>query len=137
MRFSINTLCLFPGYSLEQALEQMLPLGYDTFELWGLSSEQPRQIQDCLRKSGAHLSAFCPSFFILNDPARREEYLRSLQEALETAKRLDCPGLITQVGQDTARRAAAQHQPSWKACRLRRPCWSRPASPCWWNRTTM
>ena len=69
MRFSINTLCLFPGYSLEQALEQMLPLGYDTFELWGLSPEQPRQIQDCLRKSGAHLSAFCPSFFILNDPA--------------------------------------------------------------------
>ena len=110
MRFSVNTLCLFPGYSLEQALEQMLPLGYDTFELWSLSPEQPRQIQDCLRKSGAHLSAFCPSFFILNDPARREEYLRSLQEALETAKRLDCPGLITQVGQDTGAPRAAQHQ---------------------------
>ena len=45
MRFSINTLCLFPGYSLEQALEQKLPQGYHTLELWGLSPEQPRQNQ--------------------------------------------------------------------------------------------
>ncbi len=66
-------------------------------------------LRQAMDRHGVRLSAFCPSFFVLNDPARQEEYIASLRRALALAQELSCPALITQVGQDTGAPRAQQH----------------------------
>ena len=38
MRFSLNTIGLFPGLSFEQIFPRMRQSGFDTFELWSLEN---------------------------------------------------------------------------------------------------
>lgn len=101
MRFSLNTIGLFPGLSFEQIFPRMRQSGFDTFELWSLENVDTAALRQAMDRHGVRLSAFCPSFFVLNDPARQEEYIASLRRALALAQELSCPALITQVGQDT------------------------------------
>ena len=109
MRFSLNTIGLYPGLSFAEIFPRMRESGFDLFELWSLGKTDVPALQAEMARSGARLSAFCPECFVLNDPARREEYLASLQKALALAKALSCPALITQVGQDTGAPRAQQH----------------------------
>jgi hydroxypyruvate isomerase len=44
------------------------------------------------------ISACCTRFISLVDERVRSDYLQGLQESIETAKRLNCPTLISQVG---------------------------------------
>ena len=109
MRFSLNTIGLFPGLSFEQIFPRMRQSGFDTFELWSLENVDTAALRQAMGRHGVRLSAFCPSFFVLNDPARQEEYIASLRRALALAQELSCPALITQVGQDTGAPRAQQH----------------------------
>ena len=109
MRFSLNTIGLFPGLSFEQIFPRMRQSGFDTFELWSLENVDTAALRQAMDRHGVRLSAFCPSFFVLNDPARQEEYIASLRRALALAQELSCPALITQVGQDTGAPRAQQH----------------------------
>ena len=110
MRFSVNLPCLFPGVPLENALQTIKGCGMDTVEMWGVQTEQAEQLEKLLPETGMRLSALCTSFFILNDKTRRKEYLSALAEAIGLAKRLRCPSIITQVGQDTGAPRERQHE---------------------------
>ena len=75
MRFSLNTIGLYPGLSFAEIFPRMRESGFDLFELWSLGKTDVPALQAAMARSGARLSAFCPECFVLNDPARREEYL--------------------------------------------------------------
>lgn len=109
MRFSLNTIGLFPGLSFEETFTLMQKHGFDTFELWSLDNIDLPELREQMDRFGMKLSACCPSFFILNDANRHDEYEFSLRKALEHAAFLGCPSLITQVGQDTGAPRAQQH----------------------------
>lgn len=110
MFVSINTVCLFKDKPLNYALERISQAGYDTFELWRLGEGQARLIDQARRRFGMRVSGFCPDEFTLNDGALHAQYERALKKALSDAQTLDCPALITQVGQDTGAPRAAQHE---------------------------
>lgn len=110
MHFSLNLPCLYRGESYDTALDAVRKAGFDTVECWALPPQDEQPLLHALEKHGVRLSAFCPDFFILNDPAQRETYRESLARALEKAKRLHCPALITQVGADTGAPREQQHQ---------------------------
>lgn len=110
MRFSLNLPGLFPGLSFEEAFRIMQQYRFDTLETWTLTDADVPALRSALETFGMKLSTCCPSFFILNDPDRRDEYEASLCKALRTADALGCPSLITQVGQDTGAPREAQHQ---------------------------
>lgn len=110
MRFSLNLPGLFPGLSPEDAFRIMQQYRFDTVETWTLQDADIPALRGAMENFGMKLSAFCPSFFILNDPARRNEYESALLKALRTADALGCPALITQVGQDTGAPREQQHE---------------------------
>ncbi len=110
MRFSLNLPGLFPGLSFEEAFRIMQQYRFDTLETWTLTDADVPALRSALETFGMKLSTCCPSFFILNDPDRRDEYEASLCKALRTVDALGCPSLITQVGQDTGAPREAQHQ---------------------------
>ena len=110
MRFSLNLPGLFPGLSPEDAFRIMQQYCFDTVETWTLQDADIPALRGAMENFGMKLSAFCPSFFILNDPARRNEYESALLKALRTADALGCPALITQVGQDTGAPREQQHE---------------------------
>ena len=109
MRFSLNTIGLFPGLSFEEAFRIMQEHGFDTFELWALDQIDIPALREQMESFNMKISTCCPSFFILNDPARHDEYEASLRKALDRADALGCPSLITQVGQDTGAPRQEQH----------------------------
>ena len=80
MRFSLNTVCLFPGRSFEEIFPQMKERGFDTFELWSLDGIDLAALKAQKDRFGMRLSACCPSFFILNDERRHEEYEAALRK---------------------------------------------------------
>ena len=71
MRFSLNTVCLFPGRSFEAIFPQIKERGFDTFELWSLDGVDLAALKAQKDRFGMRLSACCPSSFILNDERRR------------------------------------------------------------------
>lgn len=109
MRFSLNLPGLFPGFSFEEAFRIMQQYRFDTLETWMLADADVPALRGAMETFSMKLSAFCPSFFILNDPARRSEYESALIRALRTADALGCPALITQVGQDIGAPREQQH----------------------------
>ena len=109
MRFSLNTIGLFPGLSFDEAFRIAREHGFDTFELWSLDSIDLPALRSAMEQYGMKISTCCPSFFILNDESRHDEYEASLRTVLEKCAALGCPSLITQVGQDTGAPRQAQH----------------------------
>lgn len=109
MRFSLNLPCLYSGKNWEDALGEVRSAGFDTVECWTLPKGGEEAFAAALEKTGVRLSAFCPDFFILNDAARHDEYEENLRRALQWAKKLRCPALITQVGADTGAPREQQH----------------------------
>lgn len=109
MRFSLNTIGLFKGLSFAEAFRIAKEHGFDTFEVWGLDNIDLPALRCDMQQYGMKLSTCCPSFFILNDETRHDEYEISLKTALERCAYLGCPSMITQVGQDTGAPRAEQH----------------------------
>ncbi len=109
MTFSINTYCLFGNMPLDDILSHMREAGYDTFEQWTIPEERISAMREVMRASGAKISAFCPDEFVLNDASAHDRYEQALLRALDTARFLDCPALITQVGLATEAPRAVQH----------------------------
>ncbi len=117
MQFSVNTFCLYGSTPLEEAFTHMKALGYTVFEQWMVGPDAAAPLRESMDRQGMSLSAFCTGFFILNDESRHLEYEAALSQALQTAKTLSCPALITQVGQDTGALRSAQHDAIVKGLR--------------------
>lgn len=109
MNFSVNAHCLFGKTPLDQAFAVMKRLGYTVFEHWQIAPADVDHIAACLGRYDITLSTFCTDYFTLNDEGCHDAYEAALINALETAGKLHCLSLITQVGQDTGKPRSAQH----------------------------
>lgn len=109
MNFSINTQCLFGSIPLDHAFSIMNKYGYSIFEHWRVNVSEVESIASSMKNHCISLSAICTDYFTLNDESCHDAYEAGLMSAIESATRLECRSLITQVGQDTGVPRALQH----------------------------
>jgi len=100
MHYSVCTSAVFSRLPVEDAIARVHEAGLDTYEFWGWWDMDIAAVQRAQKEHQVRLAAMCTRFVPLNDPQRREEYLRGLEETLAVAKELGCQTLITQVGQN-------------------------------------
>ena len=81
-----------------EALELVSDAGIDAFEFWAWWEKDLDEIRAARDRFQMQIAAFCTKFISLVDPATRNEYLAGLEESVDAAKSLDCPTLISQVG---------------------------------------
>lgn len=82
----------------DDALRIVADAGIDAFEFWCWWEKDLAELQAARDRHQLKIAAFCTKFISLVDPAARAEYLAGLKESIATAKQLDCPTLISQVG---------------------------------------
>ena len=99
MYYSVCASAVFSGMSLIDALGKIRESGAKVYEFWGLGDQDVDRLAEAQKESGLRLAAMCTKGFVLNDPARRGEYLEGLKETIPAAKKLGCSTLISQVGQ--------------------------------------
>lgn len=99
MFFSPCISSLFAGKPAHECLAPVREAGYDRYEFWGWWDQDVEKIRAEQARFNIKPAAMCTRFVPLNDPARRNEYLKGLQESLHVAGRLGCPVIISQVGQ--------------------------------------
>lgn len=99
------------GQSLESALQVVHQCGIGAFEFWGWWDKDLSAVIEARDRFGLEIAACCTRFISLVNPAVRNDYLQGLRESIDAATRLNCPTLISQVGDaipDTDREV--QHQ---------------------------
>ncbi len=80
------------------AIEIVAGAGIDAFEFWGWWDKDLDAIVSARDRYRMQIAACCTKFVSLVDPKSRAEYLDGLGESIQAAKRLNCPTLISQVG---------------------------------------
>ncbi len=83
---------------LPQALQTVARSGVRAFEFWMWWEKPLDELLTLRDQLDLTVAACCTKFVSLVDPAVRDDYLLGLQASIETAKRLACPTLISQVG---------------------------------------
>ncbi|MCD0459287.1 hydroxypyruvate isomerase family protein [Roseiconus lacunae] len=89
---------VFEDVPKAEAIAKVKSCGIDAFEFWGWWDKDLAEIEDAKAKHDMQIASCCTKFVSLVDPATRREYLDGLAESIEAAKRLDCPTIISQVG---------------------------------------
>lgn len=89
---------VYEGVAKSDAIARVKACGIDAFEFWGWWDKDLAEIEDAAAKHSMQIAACCTKFISLVDPATRGAYLEGLGESIEAAKRLNCPTLISQVG---------------------------------------
>jgi len=89
---------VFEGMPVQQAIEQVAKSGIGAIEFWGWWDKDLSVIEAAKKQHDLNISACCTKFVTLVDPSKRAEYLQGLEESIEAAIRLECPTLISQVG---------------------------------------
>lgn len=72
--------------------------GFGAFEFWGWWDKDLDQVLQARDETGLAIAACCTKFISLVDPQLRDDYLAGLRESIDAARRLNCPTLISQVG---------------------------------------
>lgn len=86
------------GSSLADALQTVAACGYKAFEFWRWW-EKDLELLGMLRDElGLQVAACCTKFVSLVEPRLRDDYLAGLSDSIAAAKQLNCPTLISQVG---------------------------------------
>ncbi len=84
--------------SIDEALKIVSKAGYSAFEFWCWWEKDLTEVMRAKDKFDLSIAAFCTKFISLVDPELRDDYLRALDESIQTAKLLGCENLISQVG---------------------------------------
>jgi hydroxypyruvate isomerase len=100
MRFSVCIDAVYHGTDFEQSLEAVKRLGFEAFEFWTWWDRDIDRLAKAKERLGLDISCFCTKFVSLVDESKREEYVAGLSETIETAERLNCRKLISQVGNE-------------------------------------
>ncbi|QDV26694.1 TIM barrel protein [Aureliella helgolandensis] len=89
---------LFEGTPTAEAIALVAKLGYPAFEFWMWWEKDLPQVMQARDAHSLKIAACCTKFVSLVDAQVRDLYLEGLQESIAAAKQLDCPVLISQVG---------------------------------------
>lgn len=98
LKASVCIDAVFEGWPLESACEATAKLGIPALEFWMWWEKDIVALQSLRRARGLQIAATCTKFVTLTDPSQRDEYLAGLQESIQAAQSLECPVLISQVG---------------------------------------
>lgn len=98
MNLSVCIDAVLEGVPLETALQTVADCGYSAFEFWKWWEKDLDHLLELRNHHQLQIAACCTRFVSLVDPACREEYLEGLAESVAVAQRLNCPTLISQVG---------------------------------------
>ena len=109
MEYSLNTIGLYPGLSMEETVKAAMAHGYRTFECWVVSPEEIADIARMEKEYAIRFSTIVTRHSILNVPAERENYLAALEKLLQEMQVLSTRTIITTVGQDTGAPREEQH----------------------------
>jgi len=85
-------------FAYDDALRIVAEAGIGAFEFWGWWDRDLDELTAAQKRYGLQISACCTKFISLVDPATRAAYLTGLEASIATAKQLNCPTLISQVG---------------------------------------
>ncbi len=83
---------------LVAAMELVAKSGYSAIEFWKWWEKDLDALLTARDALGLNVAACCTKFVSLVDPAVRQQYLDGLTQSVAAAKQLDCPVLISQVG---------------------------------------
>lgn len=110
MHFCIPIPCFFGSLDFCEALRTVASLGFDLAETYNWQTlDLPRVAATCA-ETGVKLISMCTTEFDMTSPEKRALYLKGLRESCEAAKRVGATKLITQVGPDTGKERAFQHE---------------------------
>ncbi len=100
MKYSICIDSIFNKTAFTQAVKAVKKAGFDTIEFWSWWDKDITTIENIKDNLDINIHTFCTPFISLIDPTKRNLYLDKLKESIETAEKLDCHMLITQVGNE-------------------------------------
>ena len=98
LRPSVCIDAVLAGLPVREALQIVAEAGIEAFEFWAWWEKDLDSFLAARDEFGMRIAACCTKFISLVDPATRPTYLAGLEESIAAAKRLDCPTLISQVG---------------------------------------
>ena len=99
MKYSVCLDCVFMGQDPIQSMKTVKDCGYEAVEFWGWESKDIAGMASYAKEAGLKVSAFCTVSANIGDRSQHELYLEGLEKTVRTAKQLDCPTIITTVGQ--------------------------------------
>ena len=100
MRYSVCASALYGDLPLQEAIPRIRAAGFQAFEFWSWWDQDLDAVDAARRRSELAVAGMCTRFIPLTDPARREDYIQGVRDSIGAARRLDCPMLISQVGND-------------------------------------
>ena len=98
MEYSVCVSAVYSGFPLAEAISRIKAVGFHSFEFWSWWDQDIEAVDRVRKRTELHCAAMCTRFVPLNDPAQRDSYIEGLRASLTVAKRLECPILISQVG---------------------------------------
>lgn len=109
MYYSVCASSIFEGMPVHETLKKIKETGATHYEFWSWWDQDVDAIEAAQQKTGLKPAALCTYFIPLTEPERREEYIEGLKKSIAVAKRLGCPTLISQLGNDTGAPREQQH----------------------------
>ncbi|MCR9116390.1 MAG: TIM barrel protein [bacterium] len=98
MKPSVCIDAVLEGASLDDALNTVQQAGISAFEFWCWWEKDIAELIAARDARNMQIAACCTKFISLVDPATRNDYLQGLEESIAAASQLNCPTLISQVG---------------------------------------
>lgn len=98
MKPSVCIDAVLAGLDIDTALETVSQCGITAFEFWKWWDKDLNPLLKARDRFNLQIAACCTKFISLVDLELRKAYLQGLEESIAVAKRLDCPTLISQVG---------------------------------------
>lgn len=103
---------IFRDLPVEERIRRVADVGLPAFEFWGWGNKDVDRMAQVKEETGLAVASFAGSAGgPLTDPAKRGDFLKGLEGALEVAGRLGCGTLIVTVGNEQPGMSReAQHQ---------------------------
>lgn len=100
MYYSVCLGALYPNVPVEDALARIRKAGLTHYEFWSWWDRDMDAHLAAQQATGVAPAALCTHFISLTDPACRDAYVAGLRETIEVCKKLGCPTIISQVGNE-------------------------------------
>lgn len=110
MRMCVPIPCFFKDMDFCDAIRKVKELGFDAAETYDWKGLDLDAVKNTCAETGVELLSMCTTEFNMTNPDMRETWLAGLKESCKAAKNANVGRLITQVGQDTGKERAFQHE---------------------------